>query len=143
MDFIANAIDQLNWWAIILATLSTLPVGYIWYDMKLGAGKRWAELNKIKVNSKDAGEGMAQTFAVMLATSLITAVILACLMIAVDVRGFWESLLFGTIFGVVFRGGAHFIHNGFTKKPMELTLIDAGHDMVSIAVMVTVLGMWR
>lgn len=143
MDFIASTANQLNWWAIILATLSTLPVGYLWYDMKLGVGKRWAALNKIKVDSANMTDGMAQTFAIMLATSFVTAFVLACLMAALDVRGLWGSLLFGALFGLILRGGAHFIHNGFTKKPMELTLIDAGHDMLSLAVMAIVLGLWR
>lgn len=143
MDFIANTVDQLNWWAIILATLSTLPVGYLWYDMKLGAGKRWAQLNKIKINSKDANKGMAQTFFFMLLTSLFTAFLMSCLMLTVGVEGFWNSLYFGLIVGVIFRGGAHFVHDGFAQKPMELSLINAGHDMVSLALMAIVLGMWR
>lgn len=143
MDFIANTVDQINWWAIALATLSTLPVGYVWYDMKLGAGQRWAKLNKIKVNSKDASKGMAQTFSVMLLTSLFTAFILACVMISLGISDFWGSLYFGLVVGVVFRGGAHFVHNGFTRRPLELAIIDAGHDMFSIAVMAIILGMWR
>lgn len=143
MEFITNTIEQVNWWAILIATLSTLPVGYVWYDLKVGFGKRWAKLNNLKVNDLDSSKGMAATFTVMLGVSLATAIILACLMKAVGIEGFQDSLVFGVIVGVLLRGGAHFIHNGFTKKPMELTLIDAGHDMVSIAVIAITLGLWQ
>lgn len=142
MEFITNTIDHLNWWAIIIATLSTLPVGYLWYDLKLGFGRRWAALNGLNEKELGSGSGMGATFAVMLLTSLVTAFLMACLIRATGVDGFWNSLAFGIIFGLVFRGGAHFIHNGFTRKPMELTLIDAGHDMVSITVMAIIIGLW-
>lgn len=143
MEFISNTVSQLNWWAVIVATLSTLPVGYIWYDLKVGFGKRWAKLNGIKTKDLESTDGMATTFALMLATSLVTAFLLACLLLATGVEGFWDIVLFGLLFGIVLRGGAHFIHNGFTKKPIELTLLDVGHDMVSLTVMVLILGLWQ
>lgn len=143
MEFISSSVDQLNWWAIIVATLSTMPVGYLWYDLKMGYGKRWAKLNKLSEKDLGSGDGMIGTFTCMLLTSLATAFLMACLIKATGIEGFWDALAFGLLFGIVFRGGAHFIHNGFTKKPMELTLIDVGHDMVSVTVMALILGLWQ
>lgn len=143
MEFITNTVGELNWWAVLLATLSTMPVGFVWYDLKLGFGKRWAKLNKLSTKDIENSNGMAKTFGVMLLTSLFTAIVLACLIKATGVSGFWDSLMFGVITGVLLRGGAHFIHNGFTRKPMELTLIDAGHDMASLIVMCVILGGWQ
>lgn len=135
--------SQLNWWAVIVATLSTMPVGYVWYDLKIGFGKRWAKLNGLKEKDLNSSEGMARTFSVMLLTSFLTAVVMACIIKAVEVDGFIEALMFGVIFGLLLRGGAHFIHNGFTRKPMELTLIDAGHDAVSLTVIAIIIGLWQ
>jgi len=143
MEFITNSAGALNWWAIIVATLATLPVGYVWYDMKIGFGKRWATLNKLTIDPAKAGDSMASIFATMLATTFATAFLMACLMRATGVEGFADTLMFGLLFGVVLRGGAHFIHNGFTQKPIELTLIDVGHDLVSLTVIALVLGLWR
>lgn len=143
MEFINSTIDVLNWWAIIVATLSTMPVGFVWYDLKLGFGKRWAKLNGLSEKELSSSKGMGKTFAVMLVTSFITAFLMACLISATEVEGFTNSLVFGLLFGIVFRGGAHFIHNGFTRKPMELTLIDVGHDMLSLTVMAVILGLWQ
>lgn len=143
MEFINTTIDGLNWGAIIVATLSTMPVGFVWYDLKLGFGKRWAKLNGLSEKELGSSKGMGKTFAVMLATTFVTAFLMACLINATNVDGFWNSLAFGLLFGIVFRGGAHFIHNGFTRKPMALTLIDVGHDMVSLTVMAVILGLWQ
>lgn len=143
MEFIADSIANINWWAVVAATAATMPVGYVWYDLKLGFGKRWSQLNGLSEKDLNSGKGMGLTFTVMLATSFATALLMACLMSATNVVGFWDALIFGLLFGIVLRGGAHFIHNGFTRKPMELTLIDAGHDMVSLTVMALILGLWR
>lgn len=143
MEFISSTINDLNWWAIIVATLSTMPVGFVWYDLKIGFGKRWAKLNGLTEKELNSSSGMGPTFAVMIATSLATAFLMACLIKATGVTGFWDSLVFGLLFGIVLRGGAHFVHNGFTRKPMELTLIDVGHDMVSLTVMAVIIGLWQ
>lgn len=143
MEFITSSIEQLNWWAIVIATLATMPVGYLWYDLKIGFGKRWAKLNGLSEKQLNSGEGMAGTFAGMLVVSFITAFLMACIIKATGVEGFWSSLVFGLLFGLILRGGAHFIHNGFTRKPVQLTLIDAGHDMASLTVMAIILGLWQ
>lgn len=143
MEFISSTIDQLNWWAIIVATLATMPVGYVWYDMKIGFGKPWAKMNKLKVKELEAGEGMGLIFAQMLLATFVTAVVMACLMKYIGIEGLQESLAFGAVVGLVLRGGAHFVHNGFTRKPFALTLIDATHDVVSLTVVAVILGVWQ
>jgi hypothetical protein len=143
MEFITNTMDQVNWWAIIVATLSTMPVGYVWYDLKMGFGKRWAKLVGLKEKDMQNSDGMASRFAVMLLLSFISAVLITCLVITLDISGLWNSLIFGVLIGFFLRGAAHFIHNGFSKKSSELSWIDAGHDTVSVAVMTIIISLWR
>lgn len=143
MDFIINTVDGLNWWAIVVAALAAMPVGFVWYDLKMGFGKRWAKLNGLKEKDLENTDGMATRFAIMIGFAFATAFVLACLIKTLGIESFWDSLVFGLIIGIVFRSGAHFIHNGFTRKPMELTLLDAGHDMVSIAIMAVIVGLWK
>jgi hypothetical protein len=143
IEFITNTVDQLNWWAILLATLSTMPIGYIWYDLKIGFGKHWAKLNGLSEKELGSSEGMTKTFGMMIALSFATAFFMACLIKATGITGFWDSFVFGVILGGIFRAGAHIIHDGFTKKPIELTLINAGHDIASLAVMAVIIGLWQ
>lgn len=143
MEFITDNVGQLNWWVIVVATLSTMPIGYAWYDLTIGFGKRWAKLNGLSEKELGSGKGMGMTFAVMLATSFVTAFLIACFIKALGIDTLLAGLGLGLLLGVVFRGGAHFIHNGFTRKPMELTLIDVGHDTVSLSVMAIVIALWQ
>ncbi len=142
MEFILDNMNELNLWAVLVAAAVPFVVGFVWYDMKAGFGKRWAKLVGLSKKDIEKTDGMAVTFAVLALFSLATAVVLACMMRVLEVTGVYESAVFGVIVGLVLRGGAHFIHNGFSKRPMELTLLDAGHDMVSIVAMTVVLGLW-
>lgn len=143
MEFITSTVDEINWLAVVLATLVTMPIGFVWYDPRLGFGKRWAKLNGLSEKDLASGQGMVRTFAVMIATTFVTVFLIACLLAATATSGLWNSLVFGLLFGAVLRGGAHFVHNGFTRKPMELTLIDAGHDATSLTAVAVILGLWR
>lgn len=142
MEFITSTLDSLNWWAVVVAVLATMPVGFVWYDMKMGFGKPWAKMNKLKVKDIESGKGMGPIFGQMLLATFATAVVMACLMKYMGIEGFQQSLYFGALVGLVLRGGAHFVHNGFTQKPFALTLIDATHDVVSLSVVAVILGVW-
>lgn len=145
MNFLTDNLGQLNWFAVLVAVISTMPVGYVWYDLKIGFGRRWSEavgLTKEQIDSSSSAD-MTKTFGAMLTTSLFTAIVLGALMRAVGVDTLGSGLLFGLVMGLVIRGGAHVIHNGFAKKPAALTAIDAGHDALSIIVMCGILGVWQ
>lgn len=142
MEFVLNTIEQLNWWAVIVAALVPFPIGFLWYSLDYGFGKRWAKLVNLKKSDLEKTDGMAMTFSVLAVFAVATAVVLACLLKATGTTGLFDSVVFGVVIGIVLRGGAHFIHNGFAKRPAELTLLDVGHDMVSIVAMTAVLGVW-
>lgn len=142
MEALLANINQLNWWAILVAVLSTMPVGYVWYDLKMGFGKPWSRMVGLTEKDLQNPDGMAKTFGVMLFVSLLTAVFIALLLRQLSISGLYDSLLFGIIVGAVLRGGAHFVHNGFARKSDQLTWIDVGHDLISITVMTMIIGVW-
>lgn len=142
MDFITQNIGNLNWWAVIAAVAATMPVGFVWYDLKMGFGKRWSKLVGLSEAQMNSSEGMAKTFGTMITITLVAAVLLSLLMRGLGIEGFVQSALFGAMVGFALRGGAHFVHNGFAKRSDTLTWIDVGHDTVSFTVMAIILGVW-
>jgi hypothetical protein len=142
MDFINYTVDQLNWWAILVAALAAFPIGFVWYDLKMGFGKKWMKMVGLKKSDVESGDGMAMTFGALTVFALATAFLLAVLLKATGTTGLVDSIVFGAIVGFVLRGGAHFIHNGFAKRPMALSFLDAGHDTLSMMVMAAILGVW-
>ena len=140
MEF-TSILSQLNWWAVLFATLSSFVVGFLWYDKK-AFGKQWMKLSGLSDKDIANNEGMAKTFTWTAIASLFTAITLGYLMIGLGIHGLLEGLIFGATIGAVFRLGAHVIHNGFSKRAGALTAIDGGHDIIALAVAGTILGIW-
>ncbi|MBD7980794.1 MULTISPECIES: DUF1761 domain-containing protein [Oerskovia] len=137
-----DAIGDLNWWAVLVATASTFLVGFVFYAS--GAlGKRWAGLVGLTEEEMSSSAGAGPRFAATGVASLLTAILLGALILATGVDGLWEGLLFGAVIGLVFRAGAHVIHNGFAHLPTQLTVIDGVHDVIALAVMGAILGVWQ
>lgn len=140
MEF-TEILGRLNWWAVLLATLSSFVVGFLWYD-KRTFGKQWMKLVGLTEKQLNSSKNMGTTFTWTGIASLLSAVTLGYLMIALGVSGFLEGLLFGGVIGATFRLGGHVIHNGFSRRPAALTAIDGGHDIIALATMGALLGMW-
>jgi hypothetical protein len=141
MNSIVDAVSELSWVGIILATLSTFVVGYIWYDKKV-FGDKWMKLVGLSKKQMDSSEGMGKIFGMTALQSFLTAILLSCLLIATDTTGIVESVVFAAILGLVFRVGTHVMHNGFARRDDMLTIIDGSHDIVSLAVMGLILGIF-
>jgi len=136
-----DALSDLNWWAVIAATVSTFMVGGIWYSASV-FGKKWAKLVGITIKEMNSGEGMAETFTMTGIASLIASAVMGALMLATGTTGLLEGLLFGAVVGLAFRFGAHVTHNGFARRSKDLTWIDGLHDITAMAVVGAILGQW-
>lgn len=140
MEF-TEILSKLNWWAVLLATLSSFVVGFLWYD-KRTFGKQWMKLVGLTEKQLNSSGGMTKTFTWTGIASFLSAITLGCLMMALGIHGLLDGLVFGAVIGAVFRLGGHIIHNGFSKRPAALTAIDGGHDIIALSVAGALLGMW-
>ena len=66
-------VPEINYWAVIVATLSTMVVGTIWYTPKV-FGNRWMKLAKVTPGS---GSSAVVPILVTLVVSFISAWVLA------------------------------------------------------------------
>lgn len=57
--------------------------------------------------------------------------------------GWGQGLVFGLVLGLVFRAGAHAIHNGFARRSPMVTVIDGLHDIGALALAGLVLGLMQ
>lgn len=141
MELVVDAFSELNWLGVILATLSTFVVGYVWYDVRV-FGNRWMKLVGLSKKQMDSSEGMGKIFGMTALQSFLTAILLGCLLIATNTSEIMESLLFAATLGLVFRTGTHVMHNSFARRADELILIDGLHDIVALASMGLVLSLF-
>jgi len=132
-------LGAINWWAVALAFALSFGLGWFWYSPQgfFNPWKRAAGITDEQMREADMGTAFGGTAA----ANLLGVILLAVLMAAADVSGAWQGLVFGAMVGLVFRGGAHALHNGFAIRRPLVTLIDAAHDTVALAVAGLVIGL--
>ena len=134
---------QVNYLAVVLAMLSSLVVGSIWYAQKV-FGNTWAKLAKIDM-SKDRGS-VFKPIATTIVVSLITAYVLAH--VAYLSNHFFEnsflqdSLMTAFWMWLGFTAARFITHDVFEGRPVKLTVLNIGNEFVTIMVMGLVIGLF-
>lgn len=138
MDWL-SFISQINWLAVLLAFISSLAIGFVWY-MPAVLGNKWmAAIGKTEEDLKNIGGG-AGLWIPMMAAAALTAILLAVLISKLELDNAVAGGWFALVLAVVFRAGGHVIHNGFAGRPVAVTLIDSGHDLVAMTVAGVIIG---
>lgn len=134
-------VPEINWWAVIVATLSTMVVGSIWYTPKV-FGTWWMKTAKVQ---PDSG-GAVYAIGITLVVSFISAWVLAG-SAAIAQNFYGGSFLLNTVVtAIILWGGftaARFItHDAFEKRPKALTLLNIAHELVTFLVMALIIGLF-
>jgi hypothetical protein len=135
-------VPEINYWAVLLATLSSMVVGSIWYSMKV-FGKRWAQLAKVDM---DRGGSAVIPILVTLIVSFLTAWILAgSTYLAWEFYGggyLLAALGTGVILWAGFTAARFITHDAFEGRPTSLTVLNIAHELVTIVIMAIIIGVW-
>lgn len=130
MDF------NINYLAVILAVVSTMIVGSIWYA-PFAFGKTWMKL--VGKTDKDIkGAGMAMSMMVVVA--LIEAVVLSYFINLMNAHTLLDGLKAGALIWVGFVATALGVHNIFEGRNIRLWLINAGYHLVNLVIMGMILA---
>jgi len=131
---------KVNIWAVILAGVSYLIVGALWYSPLL-FGKQWIQLNGFTDEDFKTNKPMWMITLVSFLSASVSAFVISWIL------GANSSASFGAIIGA---GIAFFwitmskLPNVlFENQPVKLFLIHAGFDLVSYMVMGAIVANWR
>lgn len=137
-------ISILNIWAVLVATLSTFLVGWIWYGPLFG--KAWLSAAGITADETQQGN-MAKIFGLAFIFELIMAFNLAMFLTgspeaAAEMdAGTGAFYGFLTGFGWVFFAMA--VNSLFEQKSWKYIFINGGYWTVSFTVMGLIIGAWK
>lgn len=135
---------ELNWIAIILAALSTMVVGSLWYGPLFG--KVWKKLAKVKTDPDFNNSKAAVLYTTAFVGSFITAVVMA--MSAFVAHHFfggdflWVTVVTTVILWLGFTATRINMHDSFEGRPMQLTALTNIHELVTMLIMATIIGVW-
>lgn len=136
-------IPDINYWAVLLATLSSMVIGSIWYTPKV-FGNYWMRVTKVTPSGK-AADAIGPIVVTVL-VSFVTAWVLAgAAFIAADFYGggfFVNTVVTAIILWAGFTAARFITHDAFESRPSGLTMLNIAHELVTIVVMAVIIGVW-
>ncbi|MFC8681880.1 DUF1761 domain-containing protein [Microbacterium ureisolvens] len=136
-------VPEINYWAVLIATASSMVVGSIWYTPKV-FGTRWAKLADVDMDRP--GASAVVPIVVTVIVSFVTAWVLAgASSIAWHFYGgsyLWAAVLTGFILWAGFTAARFITHDAFEGRPSSLTVLNIAHELVTILVMALIIGVW-
>ncbi|WP_167747186.1 DUF1761 domain-containing protein [Cohnella luojiensis] len=127
--------DEINYWAVFIATIATMVLGFLWYSPVL-FGKAWAKQVGLKMEEMSGGNPL--TYILTALTVLVGVWILALLLTLTDSRmdyGLYIGLLLGV--AVSAKIGMNYL---FENHSFALFLITAGYHIVGFVISGLILG---
>jgi hypothetical protein len=133
---------MINWWAVVVATLAAMVIGWGWYSKSV-FGKTWQKL--IGKSDKDLEKLGMRPMVVALAASFVTAYVLAHVTYLSN-SFFHNSFLqdaLSTAFWMWlgFTAVRMIMHDGFEGRPAKLTLLAVSHELLAFLVMALIIGL--
>jgi fatty acid desaturase len=136
-------VPEINIWAVLLATVSSMVVGSIWYTRAV-FGRYWMKaVGHTEESMKGGGTG---AIIVTVIVSFITASVLAgAAAIAQNFYGgnfLANTLLTGIILWAGFTAARMVTHDAFDRRPAGLTVLNLAHELVTILFMALIIGLF-
>jgi hypothetical protein len=137
---------SLNWVAILVAAISTMVLGFLWYSPLLFAKPWMREMGydpndkaKTQELQKSAGPAYAGSFV----ASLISAFTLALFFHWLRVENLHYGLMGSFHIWLGFVATVQFTGALFAKQSMKLFAINTGYQLVCYLVMGAILAVWK
>lgn len=136
-------IPEVNYWAVLVATLSTLVVGSVWYTPRV-FGTRWMRLAKVDPQAAEA-TGIWPVVVTVLVSFLTSWVLAGAVYISWEFYGgsfFTAAVVTAVLLWIGFTAARMITHDAFEGRPSALTTLNLAHELVTILVMAVIIGVW-
>lgn len=138
-------VPEINIWAVLLATVSSMVVGSVWYSRRV-FGTYWMKAVGHDEESMRTGSAAPLVLTVIVIVSFITAWVLAgAAAIAQNFYGgsfLANTLLTSVILWAGFTAARMATHDAFDRRPWGLTVLNIVHELVTLLLMALIIGLF-
>ena len=133
---------DVNYWAIVVATVSTMVVGSIWYTPKV-FGIYWMRVAKVDNTSDRGAVGpILTTLIVSFISAWVLAITTQVAWTALDGNYLLMAITTGLMLWAGFTAARFITHDVFEGRPAGLTILNIAHELVTVLVMALIIGAW-
>ena len=137
-----NALSNLNWLHILVASIAYFAIGAIWYSFLFQ--KQWIRYHNIDMNNPEGKKGVGLIMLTSFIWTLITVTAQAVLVSKMSIDGgILSAVKIGLTTGVCFSALAISTTYLYLKKPLGLHLIDGGYHVAGQIVAAIILVLWK
>lgn len=134
---------QINVWAVVLAAISSMVVGSIWYSKSV-FGTTWGKLAKVDMSQRPKTRDMFVLLASTFLASLVMAYVLAHVTYLSNTffqnDYLQDALTTGFWLWLGFVATRLFVHDAFEGRRKQLTVLNISHEFVTIMLMAFIIG---
>ncbi len=136
---------EINLLAVLVAAVATFLIGGAWYSPLLFV-KPWAEANGFSPERLEAMK-QASTPVKAMAVSFVTWVVVAsCFSVLIGwtgIQGWFGGMKLGLLLWLGFSASVTLVGTMFSDRKITAFVVDAGYQLVFLALMGAILGAWR
>lgn len=141
MDFRLN---ELNYWAVLVAALATFMLGGAWYTALFG--KMWVKAQGYtdeQVKEMQGKRAPATFFGVMIGSYLLVSLVVAVLAVNLGIASAAGGAVLGLLVWLGPAAAIAMTGHIASNKPIGAYLIDASFQCVFLIMMGAIIGAWR
>ena len=140
-----NAFDGIRPLAVLVAAISAMVVGFIWYSPFLFA-RSWTRLMGYDPDDKaklaDMQKGAGKMYGMSFLASIVSAIVLAKIIDLTSVVTVLYGMKVGFFIWLGFVAAVQLTGALFGRQPTKLFLINTGYQLVCYLVMGAILAVW-
>ena len=141
----AESFAGINFWAVLVAAVATMILGFLWYSPILFA-RPWMRLMGIDPDDKaklaEMRKGAGKLYAMSFIASLVSALVLAKIIDITSINSIFYGMKFGFFVWLGFVATVQLTGALFSKQPTKLFLINTGYQLVCYLAMGAILAKW-
>jgi hypothetical protein len=136
---ILDLFGELNWLAVVVATLAWFAFSAIWYSIP-PLSKAWA--TAAKVDTTGDGPPLALLFVPTLIGYFVTTVVIGLLVAGLGINSLGEGLVLGVVLGVGFGMVGALVNQVYEGKGSSYFLINGVNAVIAYGIVAGILSVW-